>query len=64
MFGVLTLPLAIGGAQATAIDNRGSISGFFIDAKRLNHGFLLVDGALYVLDFPHATFTQALRNQR
>jgi probable HAF family extracellular repeat protein len=36
------------------------VSGFFIDAKGVNHGFLLANGTFVKLDFPHATFTQAL----
>lgn len=60
VFLVLTIPAAVGGAQATGINDEGAISGFFIDSAGLNHGFLLADGVFTQLDFPYSTFTQAL----
>jgi probable HAF family extracellular repeat protein len=60
VFLVITIPGAVGGAQATGINDNGSICGFFIDSTGVNHGFLLAEGKLTQLDFPAATFTQAL----
>ncbi len=53
------IPLATGGAQATGINDKGSISGFYIDSAGKNHGFLLAKGTFFTLDFPGATSTQA-----
>src|SRR5260370_1326152 len=56
------IPLPRGGAasaKATGINDRGSISGFYIDNAGKNHGFLLAKGRFFTLDFPGATFTQA-----
>jgi len=50
---------AQGGAQATAINDNGSISGFYIDGAGKNHGFLISKGEFKILDFPEATLTQA-----
>jgi uncharacterized membrane protein len=47
-------------AQATGINNRQSVSGFFIDSKGVNHGFALIHGGLVQLDVPGSTLTQAL----
>jgi probable HAF family extracellular repeat protein len=55
----LFIPQAVS-AQATGINDGQAVSGFFIDAKGVNHGFLLANGTFVKLDFPHATFTQAL----
>jgi uncharacterized membrane protein len=60
VFHVLTIPGAVGGAQATGINNSGVICGFFIDANNVNHGYLLNHGVFMPLDFPGSTFTQAL----
>jgi hypothetical protein len=59
VFLVITIPAATGGAQATGINDRGSISVFDIDSAGKNHGFLLVKGTFFTLDFPGATLTQA-----
>ena len=60
VFQVITIPAAVGGAQATGINNSQQISGFYIDAQGTNHGFLLNFGLLVTLDAPGSTFTQAL----
>jgi probable HAF family extracellular repeat protein len=60
VFQVITIPAAVGGAQATGINNSQQISGFYIDAAGANHGFLLNFGLLVTLDAPGSTFTQAL----
>jgi uncharacterized membrane protein len=51
---------ALGGAQATGINNSQQVCGFYIDSKGVNHGFLLSFGSLTTLDYPGSTFTQAL----
>src|SRR5260370_128470 len=58
-FSVITIPAAVGGAQATGINDKGSISGFYIDGAGKNHGFLISMGEFRTLDFPGATLTQA-----
>lgn len=67
VFEVLTIPGAVGGAQATGINNTQVICGFFIDQNQVNHGFVLDYGFFIKLDYPGSTFTQALgvnnRNQ-
>lgn len=60
VFHVLTIPGAVGGAQATGINNSGVVVGFFIDANGVNHGYILNRGIFMPLDFPGSTFTQAL----
>lgn len=60
VFEVLTIPGAVGGAQATGINNSQLISGFYIDQNGVNHGFLMDYGYFIKLDFPGSTFTQAL----
>jgi probable HAF family extracellular repeat protein len=60
VFQVITIPAAVGGAQATGVNNSQQISGFYIDAAGVNHGFLLNFGLLVKLDAPGSTFTQAL----
>jgi len=60
VFQVITIPAAVGGAQATGINNSQQICGFYIDSQGVNHGFLLNFGLLVVLDAPGSTFTQAL----
>jgi probable HAF family extracellular repeat protein len=60
VFQVITIPGAVGGAQATGINNSQQICGFYIDSNGVNHGFLLNFGLLVTLDAPGSTFTQAL----
>jgi hypothetical protein len=60
VFQVINIPAAVGGAQATGINNSQQICGFYIDANGVNHGFLLNFGQLVTLDVPGSTFTQAL----
>ena len=60
VFEVITIPGAMGGAQATGINNSQQICGFYIDANGVNHGFLLNFGLFLTLDAPGSTFTQAL----
>jgi probable HAF family extracellular repeat protein len=60
VFEVITIPGAVGGAQATGINNLQQVCGFYIDAKQVNHGFLLSAGTFKRLDAPNSTFTQAL----
>ena len=60
VFEVITIPAAVGGAQATGINNSKQICGFYIDGTGVNHGFELSAGTLTVLDAPNSTFTQAL----
>lgn len=60
VFEVITIPGAVGGAQATGINNSQAKCGFFIDALGANHGWLLNAGVFLQLDFPGSTFTQAL----
>jgi hypothetical protein len=60
VFELITLPGAVGGAQATGINNSQQVCGFYIDANGVNHGFWLDFGVLVKLDFPGSTFTQAL----
>src|SRR5271166_6311358 len=61
VFQVINIPAAVGGAQATGINNSQQISGFYIDSQGVNHGFLLNFGLLVTLDAPSSNFTQALR---
>ena len=60
VFHVLTIPGAVGGAQATGINNSGVTCGFFIDANGVNHGWISNRGVFVPLDVPGSTFTQAL----
>ena len=60
VFEVIYIPGAVGGAQATGINNSQQVCGFYIDSAGTNHGFLLNFGKLKTLDFPNSTFTQAL----
>jgi len=60
VFQTIFIPAAVGGAQATGINNSQQISGFYIDSAGVNHGFLLNFGLLVTLDAPGSTFTQAL----
>jgi uncharacterized membrane protein len=60
IFEVITIPGAVGGAQATGINNLQQTCGFFIDSNQVNHGWLLQAGVFTQLDVPGSTFTQAL----
>ncbi len=60
VFEVLTIPGAVGGAQATGINNSQQVCGFWIDSKGVNHGFWLNQGNFQSLNFPGSSFTQAL----
>jgi len=60
IFEVITIPGAVGGAQATGINNSQEKCGFFIDSNGVNHGWLLNFGVFLQLDVPGSTFTQAL----
>ena len=60
VFHVITIPGAVGGAQATGINNSGVTCGFFIDANGVNHGWLIFGGVYMPLDVPGSTGTQAL----
>src|SRR5271165_3000655 len=60
VFQVITIPGAVGGAQATGINNSQQICGFYVDSQGVNHGFLLNFGLFLTLDAPGSTFTQAL----
>jgi hypothetical protein len=60
VFQVLTIPGAVGGAQATGINNSQQVCGFYIDVHGVNHGFYLNFGTFTKLDFPGSIFTQAL----
>src|SRR5215469_739004 len=60
VFEVLTIPGAVGGAQATGINNLQQICGFYIDSRGTNHGFFIDQGNFQKLDYPGGTFTQAL----
>jgi probable HAF family extracellular repeat protein len=60
VFEIINIPGAVGGAQATGINNSHVVCGFFIDQNNVNHGWLLNRGVLLQLDFPGSTFTQAL----
>lgn len=60
VFEVITIPGAVGGAQATSINNEQQVVGFWIDSSNVNHGFFLNAGSLTTLDVPNSTFTQCL----
>jgi hypothetical protein len=60
VFEVINIPGAVGGAQATGINNSQQKCGFFIDSSMVNHGWLLNGGVFVQLDYPGSTFTQAL----
>jgi probable HAF family extracellular repeat protein len=47
-------------AQATNTNNLGAVSGFYIDAQQVNHGYLYENGDLIRFTYPGSTFTQAL----
>ena len=58
VFEVINIPGSVS-AQATDINIRQQVTGFFIDAKGVNHGWQLSAGTLLQLDYPGSTFTQA-----
>jgi hypothetical protein len=58
VFEVLTIPGSVS-AQATDINLKQQITGFFIDSQGTNHGWWLNGGTLLQLDYPNSTFTQA-----
>ncbi len=60
VFEVYTIAAAVGGAQATGINNSSSVCGFYIDAAGVNHGWLQILGHFTVLDYPGSAGTQAL----
>jgi probable HAF family extracellular repeat protein len=60
VFHVITIPGAVGGAQATGINNAGVTCGFFIDGNGVNHGWLIYSGIFMPLDVPDSSGTQAL----
>ena len=60
VFEVITIPGAVGGAQATGINNSQEKCGFFVDDQNVNHGWLLNTGIFVQLDYPGSSFTQAL----
>jgi hypothetical protein len=47
-------------AQATGVNNAGAVCGFTVDAKNVNHGWLLSLGTLKILNYPGSTGTMAL----
>jgi probable HAF family extracellular repeat protein len=59
VFELLNIPASTS-AQATGINNSGDVCGFFVDAKGVNHGFLLIRGRFELLHFPASAGTQAL----
>jgi probable HAF family extracellular repeat protein len=59
VFEVYTIPGAVGGAQATGINNAGSVCGFYIDGAAVSHGWLQVQGHFTVLNYPGSTGTSA-----
>ncbi len=58
VFEVITIPGSVS-AQATDINVKGQVTGFFIDSKNVNHGWWLNAGTLIQLDYPGGIFTQA-----
>ncbi len=60
VFEVYTIPGAVGGAQATGLNNARNVCGFYIDSSNVSHGWAEVQGRLFTLDFPGSTGTQAL----
>jgi probable HAF family extracellular repeat protein len=60
IFEVYEIAAAVGGAQATGVNNSSSVCGFYIDANGVNHGWLQIQGHFTVLDYPESTGTQAL----
>ena len=48
------LPAGTGNSQATGINNSGEVSGFYVDAGGVNHGFLDMGGSLTTFNAPVA----------
>jgi hypothetical protein len=59
VFELILVPNAVN-AQATGINNSGNVCGFYQDSKNVNHGWLLANGTLTLLNYPGSTGTQAL----
>jgi uncharacterized membrane protein len=55
----LTIP-KVPSAQATGINNKGWITGFYIDSAMVTHGFVLTQGTFRTIDYPRATATSVL----
>lgn len=49
---ILSIPGAIGGSEALAINTAGQIAGSFFDAAYVTHGFLDTAGTITTIDFP------------
>jgi hypothetical protein len=60
VFLLINIPTAVGGAQATGINDRQDVSGLYIDSNFMVHGFLLDRGTLKTLDYPGSIATQAM----
>ena len=58
VFEVIRIPKSVS-AQATDINAKQQVTGFFIDSKNVNHGWWLNGGTLLQLDYPGSIFTQA-----
>jgi|SRR5580704_13425331 hypothetical protein len=59
VFATFTLPNSTG-AQATGVNNAGTVCGFNLDAKGNSHGWLLVQGQYLILNYPGSASTMAL----
>ena len=59
VFEAFSIPGSVS-AQATGINNVGSVCGFYVDGGGVNHGWLQILGRFIVLDAPGSTGTQAL----
>ncbi len=59
VFEAFSIPGSVS-AQATGINNVGSVCGFYVDGGGVNHGWLQILGRFIVLDAPGSTRTQAL----
>jgi len=60
VFLVLNIPLnasTMASAQATGINNKGWLTGFYIDTKGVTHGFVLIGGTFTTINYPGATST-------
>jgi len=58
--GTFTPVPGLSSAQATDVNNAGSVVGFNMTSSSTSEGFLDVAGAFAFLNFPGSTFTQAL----
>jgi hypothetical protein len=59
VFEVYEIPGAVGGAQATGINNSDNTCGFYIDSAGVSHGWLQVQGHITLLNYPNSTGTSA-----